>query len=173
MKILIAFATKHASTREVADAVGAAIEPSGHDVDVRPARAVTDAGAYDAVVLGAPLYMSRWHKDARTFVRRHRKALERLPVAIFALGPIDDEPAHWRGAEEQLRKALASLPDIHPVDVKLFGGAIEPHELRFPFSHMEAADVRDWVAIRAWGAGLPERLGLPAYSSSSSPWAMA
>ncbi|HEY2936106.1 MAG TPA: flavodoxin domain-containing protein [Gaiellaceae bacterium] len=115
----------------------------------------------------------RWHREANGFVRRHRKALERLPVAIFALGPIDDEPEHWEGARKQLEKALASLPAIDPVDVKLFGGAIKPEELRFPFSHMAAADVRDWGAIRAWGAGLPERLGLPAYASSSSPWAMA
>src|SRR5207237_9563193 len=125
----------------------------------------------DAVVLGAPLYMGRWHKDARAFVGTHQRALERLPVAIFALGPIDDDPEHWQGAEDQLDKALEGLPELDPVDVKLFGGAIKPDELRFPFTHMPAADVRDWVAIRAWGAGLPERLGLRAYVSSSRPWA--
>ncbi len=173
MKILIAYASKHGSTRQVADAIAAALEPSGLEVEVRPARSVEDPGAYDAVVLGAPLYMARWHKDARAFVRTHRKALERVPVAIFALGPVDDDPEHWRGAEQQLGKALAALPGIDPVDVRMFGGAVKPSELRFPFTHMPAADVRDWVAIRAWGAGLPERLGLPAYASSSSPWAMA
>jgi menaquinone-dependent protoporphyrinogen oxidase len=173
VRILIAYASKHGSTREVADAIAAALEPVGIEVEVRPARAVEDPGVYDAVVLGAPLYMARWHKDARAFVRNHRKALERLPVAIFALGPVDDDPKHWRDAEQQLEKALATLPEIAPVDVRMFGGAVKPEELRFPFTHMPAADVRDSVAIRAWGAGLPERLGLPAYASSSSPWAMA
>jgi hypothetical protein len=57
--------------------------------------------------------------------------------------------------------------------VRLFGGAIKPDELHFPFSHMAAADVRDWTVIRAWAAELPTRLGLPRYASSSSPWAMA
>jgi menaquinone-dependent protoporphyrinogen oxidase len=173
MKILIAYASKHGSTREVADAIAATLEPSGIEIEVRPAQAVNDPGVYDAVVLGAPLYMGHWHKDARAFARRHRKALERLPVAIFALGPVDEDPEHWQGAEQQLDKALAALPQLDPVDVKLFGGAIKPEELRFPFTRMPAADVRDWVAIRAWAAGLPERLGLPAYASSSSPWAMA
>ncbi len=173
MKILIAYASKHGSTREVADVIAAELEPSGLEVEVRPARAVEDPGAYDAVVLGAPLYMGRWHKDARAFLRSHRKTLERLPVAIFALGPVDADPQHWQGAEEQLDKALAALLEVDPVDVRVFGGAIKPDELRFPFTHMPAADVRDWVAIRAWAAGLPERLGLPAYASSSSPWAMA
>jgi menaquinone-dependent protoporphyrinogen oxidase len=173
MTVLIAYASKHGSTREVADAIAAALEPSGHVADVRPAAAVDDPGAYDAVVLGAPLYMGRWHKDARAFVRRHRKALQRVPVAVFALGPLEEDPAQWREAEEQLEKALAALPDVDAVDVKLFGGALHPEDLHFPFSRMEAADVRDWAAIRAWGAGLPERLGLPVYSSSSSPWAIA
>jgi menaquinone-dependent protoporphyrinogen oxidase len=173
MKILIAYASKHRSTREVADAIAAALEPSGLEVDVRPADAVRDPGDYDAVVLGAPLYMARWHKDARAFVRGHREALERLPVAIFALGPVDEAPEHWKSAEQQLERALAGLPEIHPVEVKVFGGAVKPAELRFPFARMPAADVRDWVAIRAWGAALPEQLGLEAYASSSSPWAIA
>jgi menaquinone-dependent protoporphyrinogen oxidase len=173
MTILIAYTSKHGSTRQVADEIAAALEPSGHAAVVRPVTAVDDPGAYDAVVLGGPLYMGRWHKDACTFVRRHRKALERLPVAIFALGPLKEDAEQWRGAEEQLAKALAALPDIGPVDVKVFGGAIHPQELHFPFSRMAAADVRDWAVIRAWGAGLPERLGLPGYSSSSSPWVIA
>jgi menaquinone-dependent protoporphyrinogen oxidase len=174
MKILIAYASKHGSTQQVADVVAAALEPSGVEVEVRPVHAVEDPGAYDAVVLGAPLYMGRWHREANGFVRRHRKALERLPVAIFALGPVDGKPDSWEGAQKQLDRALAALPQIDAVDVRVFGGAIKPEELRFPFTHMPAADAREWVAIRAWGAGLPERLGLPAYAcSSSSPWAIA
>ena len=55
----------------------------------------------------------------------------------------------------------------------LFGGAVKPEELRFPFSHMPAADIRDWEAIRAWSEALPELLGLGAYAPSSRPWAMA
>ena len=166
MKILIAYASKHGSTQQVADAVAAALEETGLEAEVRPARTVDDPGAYDAVVLGAPIYMTRWHKEARGFVRRHRKALERVPVAIFALGPVTERPEDWEGAQKQLDKALAALPEIAPVDVKLFGGAIDPAQLHFPFSHMPAADVRDWTTIRAWGAGLPERLGVELHAAS-------
>ena len=173
MKILIAYASKHGSTQDVADAVGAALVETGVEAHVTSVRAVRDASAYDAVVLGAPLYMGRWHKEALRFVRTHRQELERLPVAVFALGPVDDRVENWESARKQLDKALAALPEIDPVDVKLFGGAVKPEDLHFPFSHMPAADVRDWVAIRAWGAGLPERLGLRGYVSSSSPWAIA
>jgi menaquinone-dependent protoporphyrinogen oxidase len=173
LKILVTYASKHGSTQQVAETIAAAIEPSGLEVEARPVRSVADAGAYDAIVLGAPLYMGRWHRDANRFVRRHRKALERLPVAVFALGPVDEKSESWEGAQKQLDRALAALPAIEPVEVRLFGGAIEPERLRFPFSNMSAADVRDWVAIRAWGRGLPERFGLEAYSSSSKPWVIA
>jgi menaquinone-dependent protoporphyrinogen oxidase len=174
MRILIAYASRHGSTREVAEAVATALVSNGHEAEVRLARDVRDPDAFDAVVLGAPLYTGRWHKDARMFVRRHGAALARLPVAVFALGPVDDVEEHWRGAQEQLDRALAGLPAIYPVDVRMFGGAIRPEELRFPFSRMPAGDVRDWDAIRAWAAALPERLRRPAaHSSSRSPCAIA
>ena len=35
------------------------------------------------------------------------------------------------------------------------GGAVDPSKLRFPFSHMAEADVRDWHAIREWALALP------------------
>jgi menaquinone-dependent protoporphyrinogen IX oxidase len=38
MKILIAYASKHGSTRQVADVIAAAMEPSGYDVEVRARR---------------------------------------------------------------------------------------------------------------------------------------
>ncbi len=60
--------------------------------------------------LGAPLYMGRWHRDARAFLRRHRDALAKRPLAVFALGPVKDEPKQWDGAEKQLYATLAQLP---------------------------------------------------------------
>ena len=31
-----------------------------------------------------------------------------------------------------------------------FGGVTDPSNVRFPFTHMDAADARDWDAIRYW-----------------------
>jgi hypothetical protein len=36
--------------------------------------------------------------------------------------------------------------------VAVFGGAIDPARLRFPFNRMPASDARDWDAIRTWTA---------------------
>ena len=104
--------------------------------------------------------MGRWHGDARTFLRRHREALAKRPLAVFALGPVKDEPKQWEGARKQLYATLAHVPGIEPVSVGLFGGAIVPETLHFPFSHIPAGDLRDWAAIEEWAGRLPEALGL-------------
>lgn len=51
--ILMAYATKHGSTREVADAVAATLREGGAKVDVRLAARVRGLVGYDLVVLRA------------------------------------------------------------------------------------------------------------------------
>ena len=48
---------------------------------------------YGAVVLGAPLYMFRWHKDAMRFVSRHRQARSWAAGSGFRAGTITHEEA--------------------------------------------------------------------------------
>src|SRR5271169_5073510 len=66
----------------------------------RPGRAGELVAGYDLVVFGAPLYSGRWHRDARRFLRRHRRELAAVPVAVFAMGP-------RTGTEEAPGSALA------------------------------------------------------------------
>jgi menaquinone-dependent protoporphyrinogen oxidase len=154
--ILVAYASKYGSTQEVAEAIAATLREHELLVDVRPAAEVDDIRDYGGVVLGGGIYMGRWHRDAGRFARHFRDELGELPVAVFALGPIDDEPAHRAESEKQFRNAVVKLP-IVPVAAELFGGAVDPAKLRFPFNHMSAADVRDWDAVRAWAMELADR----------------
>jgi menaquinone-dependent protoporphyrinogen oxidase len=153
--VLVTYATKHGSTRKVAEAIAATLREGGIEVDLQPTRKVRALAPYDAVVLGAPLYMFRWHKDARRFLLRHRKALTGRPVAIFALGPFTTgDEKEWQGSREQLDKELAGFPWLTPVTVGVFGGKFDPAKLRFPYNlfmrQVPAIDLRDWAAIRAW-----------------------
>jgi menaquinone-dependent protoporphyrinogen oxidase len=149
--ILVAYASRYGSTREVAETIAKVVGG-----EARLAADVDDLARYDAVVLGGGIYMGRWHKDARGFVRRFRQELLEVPVALFALGPLDEEAAHWVTAKRQFDAAIQKLP-VEPVDTRLFGGAVDPTNLHFPFNHMPAADVRDWDAVREWAEELAER----------------
>ena len=154
--VLVAYATKYGSTEEVAEAIGETLRECGLDVEVRPAREVRAIADYEAVVVGAALYMYRWHRDARRFLSRHRHALTERPVAIFALGPTHgpDHADEWRDSRAQLDKALDRHGWLQPVDVELFGGMFDPAKLPFPINRFAgsepASDARDWEAIEGW-----------------------
>ncbi len=165
--ILVAYATKYGSTQEVAETVAATLREAELSVSCGPARQVRDLAGYDAVVLGAPLYMFRWHKDAKSFLSRHRQALMARPVAVFAMGPLKDEAKDWQDVRAQLDKELAKFPWLAPVAAEVFGGKHDPAKLSFPYNlipalkQLPASDIRDWPAIRAWASGLAAQLQPP------------
>jgi menaquinone-dependent protoporphyrinogen oxidase len=171
-KALVAFATSYGSTQEVADQVAAVLRDYGLMVDVQPARQVRSLAEYDAVVLGAPLLMYNWHKDARRFLSRHRQALMDRPVTIFALGPVHDphDEQEWQNSRAQLDKVLARYAWFNPIDDALFGGKYAPGKLRFPinlFAGAEpATDIRDWATINAWAGDMAAKLQTAAPSAS-------
>jgi menaquinone-dependent protoporphyrinogen oxidase len=162
--ILLAYATKYGSTQAVAEQIATTLREKGLQVSVQRAREVGSLEGYDAVILGAALYMFRWHRDARRFLKRHRQALADRPVAVFALGPVNDDEGEFQDARAQLDKQLARFPWFAPAAIEVFGGVWDPSTLGFPFSvipalkKIAASDARDWDAIRAWAAGLGERL---------------
>ncbi|MGZ4381622.1 MAG: flavodoxin domain-containing protein [Gaiellaceae bacterium] len=155
---LVAYATKHGTTGEVAEAVAEELKGLGFGVELLRLRKVRDLDGYRAVVIGAPLYAGRWQKDARRFLKRQGKELARHPVAVFALGPLKLTEEDVAGSRKQLDRALALAPELRPATVEVFGGAIDPAKLRFPFNRMEAADAREWETIRAWARSLPGEL---------------
>lgn len=158
--LLVGYATRHGSTQEVAEVVAATLREGGLAVDLRLLREVRSLGGYSAVVIGAPLFMFRWHKDAKRFLSRHREALLERPVAIFALGPVHDphDEEEWQNSWSQLDEELAKFPWLKPAAIEMFGGKYDPQKLRFPINVLAgdapATDIRDWDAIRAWAADL-------------------
>ncbi len=159
--VLVAYATKHGSTREVAADVARVLRQARLDVEIAPAREVKSLGRFSAVVLGGALYMGRWHKHARRLLERRRAELAALPVAVFALGPGSTKPEDIERARGELEKALAAAPEVKPVSTAIFGGVIDPAKLRFPFNKMNAVDARDWQAIQAWAEAVAHELAAP------------
>ena len=163
--VLVTYASSYGSTQEVAEVVAATLREQGVEVDLRPIREVRTLAGYSAMVLGAPLYMFHWHKDARRFLARYQGVLTSgLPIAVFAGGPIgDSDEQAWQEIRGHLDQELAKFPWFKPVSVQLIGGKFDPAKLRFPYSllpalrKMPASDLRDWAAIRAWANTLTEK----------------
>jgi menaquinone-dependent protoporphyrinogen oxidase len=158
--VLVAYATKMGSTKEVAEAVADALRGAGREVEFAPLREVRTLEGLGLIVIGAPLYMFKWHKEARGFLARFRQALAGLPCAVFALGPFEDTEKDWKSVRENFDKELARFPWFSPAVREVFGGAFDPAKLSFPYNlvpglkKMPAKDIRDWDAIRAWAQDL-------------------
>jgi menaquinone-dependent protoporphyrinogen oxidase len=145
-QILVAFATKNGSTEQVAAAIAGSLRDSGCDVDLRRARDVTKPVAgWDLVVLGAPIYSGRWHRDAHRFLKRHRNEFGRVPVAVFGMGPRSGDEGGWQRSRDQMNRALAKHGWLTAAAIAVFGG-VDP-----PKRHVtNRRDLRDWNAIREW-----------------------
>jgi menaquinone-dependent protoporphyrinogen oxidase len=144
--VLVAYATKHGSTGEVARFIGDLLGKHGWTVDTVPARDAPGAIAgYGLVILGGALYGGRWHRDAHRFLKHHRAELVHVPVAVFAMGPRDATGEAFSRAEAQLGRALTRRGWLTPVATAVFGG-VDPPSRRAD----RHRDARDWTAIEAW-----------------------
>ena len=161
-KVLVAYASSYGSTQEIAEVISETLRSQGLAVDCEAIRNVRKLEGYSGLVLGAPLYMFHWHKDARRFLSQHRKILaDHLPVAIFAGGPFGKGDGNeWQEVRTLFDRELAKFPWLTPISVHIVGGKFDPTKLRFPYNlipvlkKMPASDLRDWVAIRAWASSL-------------------
>ncbi len=166
-KLLIAYATMSGSTREIAEEIARVLSSQNRQVDVCACRSVASLEDYDAVILGAALYMFHLHHDAARFLKRYQKQLSSLPIAVFAGGPYGP---NYEEDSVEVRKnidaELAKFAWLRPVSVQLVGGRFDPARLRFPYNLIPAlkqappSDSRNWEEIRAWATSLEKSLDL-------------
>ena len=71
MTVLVAVASRHGATHEIAEAVGRGLPAAGIANEVRSVEDVDDLDAYAAIVLGSAVYVGSWLDDAKRFVGRH------------------------------------------------------------------------------------------------------
>ena len=81
-RVLVAYATMAGSTAEVAQVIGEELRKSDLEVEVRQVEEVDSLYGYDGVVVGGPMILG-WHRAARRFLRRNRRAFESTPLAVF------------------------------------------------------------------------------------------
>jgi menaquinone-dependent protoporphyrinogen oxidase len=166
--VLVAYATKYGATAEIAEAIGAGIREAGADVDVRPAREVRDLAGVDAVVVGAGVYMNKWHGDGLDFLKRFERELTARPTWVFSSGPTGGDPK----SEARMQEILAAQPPapgdagkraakIHARAQATFAGRIDETTAKSGGIFARFIPRGDWLdrdAARSWGASIGEAM---------------
>ena len=147
--VLVAHASKHGATAEIAAAVAQTLNDCGLRAACMNASEVESLEPYDAVVLGSAVYMKRWRREARRFLRHHAEALEVRPFWVFSSGPVGD-PANDNPGWSEPHGTIATAERLGARDHPVFGGSIPPE------AHgMAALDGAEHAA----GVPRPPRLG--------------
>lgn len=158
MRVLVAYESKHGSTKVIAERIARTLSTHDLDATARPMHEVIDVGGYDAYVIGSAVYYGGWMKEAVDFVRAHEFWLVDKPVWLFSSGPIGTS----RPADP---KEIAILRETSkPHDHHVFYGALVRDELsigeRLIVGALKApdGDFRDWNEIDQWAEGIAEEL---------------
>lgn len=161
MTVLVAYASKHGSTEEIAHALATRIRDHGIEAEATPISRIADLDDAEAVVVGSAVYGGSWMQEAVAFVRHHAAELAGRPVWLFSSGPLGE---HVEDAEDQPKQIGEFRESLRPRDHHVFMGALDPDKLGFAERMMvkavqaPAGDFRDWDDIRAWADGIAHEL---------------
>jgi menaquinone-dependent protoporphyrinogen oxidase len=158
MRILVAAASRHGATLEIAEAIGDELTLRGIEANVLPVQEVECIDEYDAIVLGSGVYMGHWLSPAVDFIHRHWDELVMLPVWLFSSGPVGD-PLKPKDQPVELNNIVtATVAREH----RIFAGRLERQGLGLSEKAICTAlrvpegDFRDWAAILSWADGIAE-----------------
>jgi menaquinone-dependent protoporphyrinogen oxidase len=157
MPLLVVYASRHGATAGIATRIATRLVDSGASVDLRPVEEVEALDAYDAVVLGAPVYDQSWPPAAKAFVARNRDALAARPVWLFSVGAFGDTKRLIGPLTRKEPKGIGEIrAEIRAREYRVFRGVIHKHQWPFfsrVFFHAfggRLGDHRDWPTIDAW-----------------------
>jgi len=158
MKVLVAYASKAGSTKEIAEFIGEKLRARGVPAEVAEAASLGDVRSFDAFVMGSAVYNFHWLKEAKEFVERNRATLSSHPVWLFSSGPTGPKATVKEGRDLKEVWDLKEINErIHPRGHRIFLGAFFPDRVKGTAGWFgkwipkeEQGDFRNWNDIEAW-----------------------
>ncbi len=170
MKILLAYASAHGSTAEVAEEIGRVL--SGHDLDVTVENIlnINQVQDYDALVVGSAVHAGAWLPEVTTLLESLDNVWAAKPIymwlsCIRVLEQYGDDHVREFYLRHDLLKQLAVR------EVALFPGKLDLANTDWNERWTLAArydgstwpsgfdgDFRDWDKIRTWAGQVAQEL---------------
>jgi len=172
MKILVAYASAHGSTREVAHFIGRVLYTYGAEVTVANAADVQSVEGYDVYVLGSAIHGGLWLQEIFTLFDRFEKQLAEKPMYFW----VTCIRALENDGREHALKYYFDPKTLDAFDVRgkaVFTGQLDTKTITRQEQwylvanydgKLDAGDIRqdyrDWQAIAAWTNDLAKNIGL-------------
>ncbi len=172
MKVLIAYASAHGSTAEVAHAMGRVLLERGAGVTVEDVKKLHQIGDYDAAILGSAVHGGNWLPEMTGFLRAAVEPLADKPVYFW----INCIRVMERYGEQHALENYLNYDLLQPFklrDKAVFAGKLDLANVdwderwtlsaRYDGSTWPSnfdGDFRDWNVIRAWAEKIADEIGV-------------
>ncbi len=161
-RVLVTYATRFGSTREIASSIAHELISAGLDADTVEITGDLATEKYDAFVIGSPIYGGKWLTSAGMFAAVMSERLNGKPVALFSIGTLGVKSPEAGQAEHQafVDSLREVAPKLNVVGDAIFTGyfarANLPWYLRMidRFAPTPEGDHRDWPTIQKWAKSL-------------------
>jgi menaquinone-dependent protoporphyrinogen oxidase len=154
---LVAYATKHGSTAEIAEAIAETLRRRGIAAVVAPADTVRSVDEFGLVVVGSAVYMFRWQGSAIDFLKRFERPLRERPTWLFGSGPTGGTPKDDAKVAAILEDQPSPPDNVAKLAKRIaargyqtFGGRVGPDMGGIFERWVPKGDWRDFDAIRDW-----------------------
>jgi menaquinone-dependent protoporphyrinogen oxidase len=162
-RILVTYASKAGSTKEVAERIAKYLADKNLVVDLQPVSSVTGIDSYQSIVLGSAIRAGNLLPEVKAFIMKNQDRLAQKHFSIFIVClTLKDE------TEENCKTVSAYLEPVRaqvkPDKEGLFAGTMNINKLgfleRMLIKAMKApeGDYRNWEAIDAWAEELSQEM---------------
>jgi len=172
VKILVAYASAHGTTGEIAAFISKTLEVYGAEVTYASVETIESVQEYDAFILGTAIHEGIWLRSMMLFIDKFEAELAQKPVYFFisCIRIVESD-----GYDHVMKNYMdtKTLEKLKVRNVNAFGGAIKLKEinwderwtlgLRYDGTNLQQrlnADYRDWYAIGAWVNNIAKELVL-------------
>jgi len=163
--VLVAYGSKHGATADIAQKIAEVLRSEKISVDVQSTDNDADLEKYDAVILGAGVYIGKWVKSAEKILKKNSANLEGKKIWFFSSGPTGDKDPADLAQGWRFPNNLQSIADLlKPVDTILFHGFLNPNRMsgfeKWITKNANAphGDFRNWDSIEIWARKIAEHL---------------
>lgn len=160
-KVLVAVASKHGGTQDIAYGIARILMGWGIVADVRNIETDGEVDGYEAVILGSAVYRGSWLKSARQFVNKHAAELATRPTWLFSSGPIGKPLKPQFDEAVQIGEIIAKTKAR---EHHVFTGKLDKRNLNLAERSiikaigLEEGDWRDWNDVGTWAVKIAKEL---------------